>query len=65
MQAIFNNTLSTAQPVLSKQLRDKCACLTPLHSKRPKLYTILAFLNAIGLSQVLASDRYISMYLPF
>ena len=26
-----------------------CSCLTLLHSERPKLYTILAFLNAIGL----------------
>ena len=26
--------------------------LTLLHSKRPKLYTILAFLSAIGLSEI-------------
>ena len=28
-----------------------CQFLTPLHSDRPKLYTILAFLSAIGLKE--------------
>ena len=28
-----------------------CTCLTLLHSERPKLYTILAFLSEIGLSK--------------
>ena len=34
------------------QLKAKvCLILTLLHSERPKLYTILAFLSAIGLKQ--------------
>ena len=37
--------LLTAAPTLS---------LTLLHSKRPKLYTILAFLSAIGLNSVIS-----------
>ena len=26
-----------------------CYCLTLLHSEKPKLYTVLAFLSAVGL----------------
>ena len=28
--------------------KDFSSCLTPLHSERPKLHTVLAFLSAIG-----------------
>ena len=35
----------------------KIVCLTLLHSKRPKLYAILAFPGAIGLSYQQDSDQ--------
>ena len=36
-----------------------------LHSERPKLYTILAFLSAIGLTQIIFKQRFLSEPLGF
>ena len=41
-------SINVPLPHLVRQTRD--AVLTRLHSERPKLYTILAFLSAIGLN---------------
>ena len=38
--------------ISQKDIRHAVSLLTLLHSERPKLYTILAFLNAIGLIAV-------------
>ena len=35
---------------------EKNACLSLMHSERPKLYTILAFLSAIGLTKFSVND---------
>ena len=50
---------------------DQTAPLTLLHSERPKLYAILAFLSAIGLSSLIwvctvcSGEIYLSRYLHF
>ena len=40
------------------------AHLTLLHSERPKLYTILAFLSAVGLNQAAQLYRLVVLSIP-
>ena len=47
----FLKTLFKLQYVFSTE-KPVTGFLTLLHSERPKLYTILAFLSAIGLTQI-------------
>ena len=52
--------LQTTDAVEFYQPSVSICTLTLLHSKRPKLYTILAFLHAVGLDTLITLDHKVS-----
>ena len=61
VQALSSELRTTKAALMAVQNREKAVSiavlLTLLHSERPKLYTILAFLSAIGLSAQIPSSE--------
>ena len=56
-QSIVSLTKLLFKDSLCLQVHIKSSVLILLHSERPKLYTILAFLSAIGVIYMLKNDR--------